>query len=238
MAEITPEKSIAQAAQPDDFVDITEQSWAQTFNLSDRVAKGVVTPSALKQLKAKLNLVARSMDSRYKVLTARIYDGNLVMIYIGKGVVGVPDTASYEVAIVNKAYRKRLQIIFRDESGTHWNKFPTFVAAVKKVVADIALGTGTFVPPPPTEPAGPTGPAEPPPQPESLKLKHCRKRLNDEGIEDKGSFRKWALKNHPDRGGDTAKFQEISDCMDAVFPQGGRRKSRRKTKAKRHTRKH
>lgn len=58
----------------------------------------------------------------------------------------------------------------------------------------------------------------------------CDDILGNAGIKDKSSFRLWALANHPDKGGEQAKFQEVSDCYDKKLKPkfGGRRKSHRK----------
>lgn len=65
----------------------------------------------------------------------------------------------------------------------------------------------------------------------------CDKLLSGGNIVDKSSFRKWALENHPDKGGDQAKFQEMSDCYDKKLKPkfGGRRTTkRRRSKNKKH----
>jgi hypothetical protein len=55
--------------------------------------------------------------------------------------------------------------------------------------------------------------------------------LKREGIATRKDFRsKWALKNHPDRGGDTAKFQIVSDCVDQLGARRRRTRKRRATK--------
>lgn len=43
----------------------------------------------------------------------------------------------------------------------------------------------------------------------------CNKNLCDFDIKTKRDFLKWALKNHPDKGGNTALFQEINNCVEA-----------------------
>jgi hypothetical protein len=43
------------------------------------------------------------------------------------------------------------------------------------------------------------------------------------GITDKKSFRKWALKNHPDKGGDVANFQKYSGLAGQMGWSGGKR---------------
>ena len=46
---------------------------------------------------------------------------------------------------------------------------------------------------------------------------NCVKLFSDENIDDTKSFRKWAVKNHPDKGGDSTKFASISNCNDLFF---------------------
>lgn len=45
-------------------------------------------------------------------------------------------------------------------------------------------------------------------------LSECEKLLAEHGITDAKSWRRWALKNHPDKGGDSALFAEVSNCVD------------------------
>lgn len=62
-------------------------------------------------------------------------------------------------------------------------------------------------------------------------LTGCAAVLKREGIATRKDFRsKWALKNHPDRGGDTAKFQVVSDCVDQLGARRRRTRKRRATK--------
>jgi hypothetical protein len=99
--------------------------------------------------------------------------------------------------------------------------FEGFVERVKKIIQGDTSETGPFV--------SDSAPAE------DTEDK-CGKSLASAGITSRSDFRKWSLQNHPDRGGDTTKFQEISACVDTVFPSGGRRKSRRKNRKARKTR--
>lgn len=74
-------------------------------------------------------------------------------------------------------------------------------------------GTQTRAPPPPprAEPARPVKQVVP-----------CSELLRQKGIlvagdsprDTKKKFLKWAIENHPDKGGDTTIFQEVSDCFD------------------------
>ena len=45
-------------------------------------------------------------------------------------------------------------------------------------------------------------------------LKTCKDILAEHGITDMKSWRRWALKNHPDKGGESELFAEVSDCVD------------------------
>jgi hypothetical protein len=112
--------------------------------------------------------------------------------------------------------------------------------AIKKVIAD----GPSYVPPPPpprqpprTEPPRTEPPrTEPPrtqreaPPPPLFPRAGCAAFLKGEGITTRKDFRKWALKNHPDRGGDTAKFQFVSDCVDQS---GARRRTHKRKTLKR-----
>lgn len=95
--------------------------------------------------------------------------------------------------------------------------FEGFVERVKKIIQGDTSQTGPFAASTSTE-------------------SECRKALDSAGIKSRSDFRKWSLQNHPDRGGDTTKFQEMSACVDTAFPSGGRRKSRRKNRKARKTR--
>ncbi len=101
----------------------------------------------------------------------------------------------------------------------------------------------SYVPPqPPPPPPPPPRPSPPPPPrqrprterdttlPPLFPLTGCAAVLKREGIATRKDFRsKWALKNHPDRGGDTAKFQVVSDCVDQL---GARRRTRKRRATK------
>jgi hypothetical protein len=79
-------------------------------------------------------------------------------------------------------------------------------------------------------------PLPPPPPPRATS---CLDILKQEGIATRKDFRsKWALKNHPDRGGDTVKFQKVSDCVDQLGARRRRTKKRIHTKKRRTTKKH
>ena len=44
----------------------------------------------------------------------------------------------------------------------------------------------------------------------------CDTLLKEKGITDNRSFKKWALRNHPDKGGNTSTFQSVSTCKDSL----------------------
>eukprot|EP00899_Mesostigma_viride_P006803 jgi/Mesvir1/16123/Mv26467-RA.1 len=47
--------------------------------------------------------------------------------------------------------------------------------------------------------------------------RRCKRLLHGKSItSDSASFRQWARLNHPDRGGDTMTFQQVSSCFDMV----------------------
>lgn len=171
-----------------------------------------IPPATIKSITERLNALLPATPFTYK----RYNDGTLHKWRVDSPKILI------EIRITNTV---RLTIEYM---GVPNYVFEAFLERVKKIIQGDTSETGPFVPP--------TGPAEPPPPTQSPKQESCKKRLKDEGIQDKGSFRKWALTNHPDKGGDVAKFQEINDCMDVVFPQGGRRKSRRKIRRSRKTR--
>jgi len=45
----------------------------------------------------------------------------------------------------------------------------------------------------------------------------CKKVLKRYNINDLKSFRRWALRGHPDKGGDVEIFKEVSNCNDDFF---------------------
>jgi len=48
---------------------------------------------------------------------------------------------------------------------------------------------------------------------DSSNNKICNDILCPKNIRDKRDYRRWALKNHPDKGGDTSTFQIVQDCV-------------------------
>lgn len=80
-------------------------------------------------------------------------------------------------------------------------------------------------------PAPAPNPEEPQNYPETAEQKAvrdavCRRVL--EGLNPPVRTRKewltWVAKNHPDKGGDTALFQQASNCFDRLYKSGGLRK--------------
>ena len=55
-------------------------------------------------------------------------------------------------------------------------------------------------------------------------VEEAKKALAPMGISSRKEFNKWALRNHPDKGGDTAQFQRVSSLADKAFKGGRRRK--------------
>lgn len=72
-------------------------------------------------------------------------------------------------------------------------------------------------PKPPKEPKArkPRKPRESraPPKP----FENCPELLRRLGILSVRDFKKWALKNHPDKGGDETLFKEVSNCVDELL---------------------
>jgi hypothetical protein len=56
-------------------------------------------------------------------------------------------------------------------------------------------------------------------------VEEAKRALAPMGIGSRREFNKWALKNHPDKGGDTAQFQRVSSLADKAF-KGGRRQKK------------
>jgi len=71
------------------------------------------------------------------------------------------------------------------------------------------------------------GPGDPLPDP-------CIALLESLGIKTESDFRKWALENHPDKGGDEETFKRVSGCFNR---KGGRRKTKKNRRRRKNTRK-
>jgi hypothetical protein len=67
-----------------------------------------------------------------------------------------------------------------------------------------------------------TKPAPPPSAPAVDRAEDAKSKLAAMGITSQKDFAKWALRNHPDKGGDTAKFQTVSDLAGRAFKGQGR----------------
>ena len=70
-------------------------------------------------------------------------------------------------------------------------------------------------------PAPPKSPFTLPPRPEPARTlslsEELMKTLKDKyGITDKRTYRKWTLANHPDKGGDTGEFADVSRLVDRL----------------------
>ena len=82
-------------------------------------------------------------------------------------------------------------------------------------------------------------PPPPPPAEKPALSSECSRILESAGItgtadEKKNAYRKFALKNHPDKpGGDTAKFQKVAGCYREALEGAGRKTRRRKSRRRR-----
>ena len=45
----------------------------------------------------------------------------------------------------------------------------------------------------------------------------CYRLLESVNISEEMPFKRWAVRNSPDKGGDTGKFQEVSRCNDMIY---------------------
>jgi hypothetical protein len=86
-------------------------------------------------------------------------------------------------------------------------------------------------------------PPMPPANGNNAKVAACRATLIREGVFERGkmyetkiqirkAFVKWALANHPDKGGNTARFQNVNDCADKLIARamnGGTRKHKKRS---------
>lgn len=108
------------------------------------------------------------------------------------------------------------------------NRFKTNIPTSLPSVTRPNTRVPSYMPPPPRQrPRTERDTTLPPLFP----LTGCAAVLKREGIATRKDFRsKWALKNHPDRGGDTAKFQVVSDCVDQLGARRRRTRKRRATK--------
>jgi hypothetical protein len=100
--------------------------------------------------------------------------------------------------------------------------------AAAKAVVDAAY------PPAPKPRSKPEAGEAPPPK--IVKGPECDAILAREGITSRKDFLKWALKNHPDKGGNTETFQRVSACVDTQYGSG--RKTRRRKRASRRRTRH
>ena len=85
------------------------------------------------------------------------------------------------------------------------------------------------------KPAAAPGPRPRAPAVPAAPVKSCETLLSDTGITSRKDFLRWSVRNHPDKGGDTKTFQEISACVDKQYGSG--RKTRRREKKHRSTHK-
>jgi hypothetical protein len=99
--------------------------------------------------------------------------------------------------------------------------------AAAKSVVDAAF------PPAPKPRSKPEAGEAPPPK--IVKGPACDAILAGAGITSRKDFLKWALRNHPDKGGNTEAFQRVSNCVDTQYG-SGRKTRRRKRSSRRRTR--
>lgn len=73
---------------------------------------------------------------------------------------------------------------------------------------------------------------ERPDQPDEKRMRdtECANVLRGLGISSRKDFRKWATVNHPDKGGDTNVFQRVNECITRMYPRGGLRKKKLRTR--------
>lgn len=58
----------------------------------------------------------------------------------------------------------------------------------------------------------------------------CKNVLEGLEIKSRRDFLKWSKTNHPDKGGDTATYQRVNECVLRIYPQGGLRKKKLRTR--------
>jgi hypothetical protein len=73
-------------------------------------------------------------------------------------------------------------------------------------------------------------PKERPSAPASKPSLSCQELLSEKKITTYRSWLEWARDNHPDKGGDTVTFQNVSDCVDKLIKKKGGRTRRRQTR--------
>ncbi|CAG9465208.1 unnamed protein product [Pedinophyceae sp. YPF-701] len=56
-------------------------------------------------------------------------------------------------------------------------------------------------------------------QAEAYECLRCKRSLRARGIHSNNDFRRWAIRNHPDKGGSLQEFQSTSRCVDLVVKQ-------------------
>ena len=84
---------------------------------------------------------------------------------------------------------------------------------------------------PTPEPAEPDAETQPEPtQEKDERDAECKAVLDGVGITSRRQFLKWSKTNHPDKGGDTAIYQRVNECVLRLFPNGGLRKKKLRTR--------
>jgi hypothetical protein len=87
------------------------------------------------------------------------------------------------------------------------------------------------MPQPETEEAEPEAEARPEQTDEKeMRDDECKNVLEGLEIKSRRDFLKWSKTNHPDKGGDTATYQRVNECVLRIYPQGGLRKKKLRTR--------
>jgi hypothetical protein len=55
-------------------------------------------------------------------------------------------------------------------------------------------------------------------------VERAKSELASMGIKSNADFKKWSLRNHPDKGGDVSKYQKVSGLASTAFKGMGRKK--------------
>jgi hypothetical protein len=87
------------------------------------------------------------------------------------------------------------------------------------------------MPQPETEEAEPEAEARPEQTDEKeMRDDECKNVLEGLEIKSRRDFLKWSKTNHPDKGGDTATYQRVNECVLRIYPRGGLRKKKLRTR--------
>ena len=146
--------------------------------------------------------------------------------YVAESRTGVKFPTSKELALNNPNDEKLLNIVRMTDRMYGVQSGKGIIELLQKII-NWLFGVKTSkvpnysVPPRAEEPrAEEPRPEEPPRAQEPIKNK-CKELLAKHGIVDKRSFRRWALRNHPDKVSDDMKneatelFKEVMNCMES-----------------------